>query len=120
MSKVYVVQVPARRSGPRGDWEEKYDLSPAERFGELVRLLPYGNVPPDPAPTLDALWAGLERFDQEKDFVLLLGDPVACAQAVHVLTLKMDIVRQYGGKGCFQVLKWDRREQRYYPYKIGG
>lgn len=113
MSKVYVVQVPARRSGPRGAWEEKYDLSPAEHFGELVRLLPYGNVPADPRPTLDSLYVGLADFDQVEDFVLLLGDPVACAQAVNCLTIKL-------GVKPFNVLKWDRREQRYYPYRIGG
>jgi hypothetical protein len=112
MSRVYVVQVPARRTGPRGAWEEKYDLSPAERFGELVRLLPYGNVPSDPGPTRRVLIDALVDFDRAEDFVLLLGDPVACAQAVHALALIL--------KGdSFQVLKWDRREGVYYPYRVG-
>lgn len=111
-SRVFVVQVPARRSGPRGQWEEKYDLSPAEAFGELVRVLPPGNVPEDPAPTRAALEKALEGFDPELDFMLLLGDPVACAQAVHVLAYVF-------GLGSFTVLKWDRREQRYLPYEVG-
>ena len=112
MSKVYAVQVPARRSGPRGAWEEKYDLTPAQEFGELVRLLPYGNVPEDPEPTIARLWTGLKEFNPETDFVLLLGDPVACAQAVHVLTHDLNGRR-------FNALKWDRREGKYKPYRIG-
>jgi hypothetical protein len=116
VSKVYVVQVPARRSGPRGAWEEKYDLSPAERFGELVRLLPYGNVPADPRPTVEALKEGLKDFRASEDFLLLLGDPVACAQAVQVLTRRMACFRI---EPHFNVLKWDRREGVYYPYQIG-
>lgn len=112
MSKVYVVQAPARRTGPSGAWEEKYDLSPAEEFGELVRVLPYGNVPEDPRPTRDALLEAFDSFDTRKDFILLLGDPVACAQAVYVLASDFQL-------GHFNVLKWDRRAGKYRPYRIG-
>jgi hypothetical protein len=110
--RVFVIQVPARRSGPRGAWEEKYDLSPAEGFGTLVRLLGYGNVPEDPEPTRDRLRDGLKDFDADLDYVLLLGDPVACAVAVHVLGFDLNVP-------SFDALKWDRREQRYYPYRVG-
>jgi hypothetical protein len=112
VSKVYVVQVPARRSGPGGAWEEKYDLTPAREFGELVRLLDYGNVPKDPGPTRAALYRGLHGFDSDRDFLLLLGDPVACAQAVHVLGCELEVE-------CFRVLKWDRRDCCYRPYVVG-
>lgn len=110
--RVFVVQVPARRSGPRGAWVEKFDLSAAEEHGRLVRVLGYGNVPEDPAPTRAALEAALTDFDPESDSLLLLGDPVACAQAVHVLAYVF-------GVGSFTALKWDRREERYLPYLVG-
>ena len=112
MSKVYIIQAPARRSGPRGVWVEKYDLRPAEKFGELVRVLDYGNVPMDPRPTRAAILERMVDFDPDNDYVLLLGDPVACAQAVHALALEFGIA-------SFRVLKWDRRDERYVPYVVG-
>lgn len=112
MAKVFVVQVPARRDGPRGGWVEKYDLSPAEHFGELVRVLPYGNVPDDPTATRAKLFDAFRTFDRSKDFVLLLGDPVAIAQAVSVLTVHL---KQHP----FRVLKWDRHTSQYFPYIVG-
>lgn len=110
-SKVYVVQVPARRSGPRGAWEEKYDLRPAEAFGELVRVLDYGNVPEDPRPTRSRISEALSGFDPSRDFLLLLGDPVACAQVVHHIGFGLSA-------SSFRVLKWDRRRECYLPYDV--
>lgn len=111
--RVFVVQVPARRSREaRGNWEEKYDLTPAEEFGKLVRCLDYGNVPEDPEPTRNKLREALATFDADLDYVLLLGDPVACAQAVHVLGFDLNVQ-------SFDALKWDRRESKYIPYQIG-
>lgn len=115
MSRVFVIQVPARRDPVSGDWLEKYDLSPAGLFGELVRVLPYGNVPIDPAPTRRRLYEAFKDFSLLNDYVLLLGDPVAIAQAVSVLGLKQEI---YDG-APIRVLKWDRRTASYQPYLIG-
>lgn len=110
--RVFAVQVPAKRSGPRGQWEEKFDLEPARAFGELVRVLDYGNVSEDPRPTRERLESALADFDPDDDHLLLLGDPVACAQAVHVLAYVF-------GVGHFSALKWDRREGRYTSYRVG-
>lgn len=110
--RVFVVQVPARRTGPRGAWEEKYDLSPAEEFGRVVRVLDYGNVPEDPEPTRQRLRDVMGDFDWELDSVLLLGDPVACAQAVHFIGQEL-------GLASFTALKWDRRDGRYREYLVG-
>jgi len=110
--RVFVVQSPARRSGPRGQREEKYDLSPAEAFGRLVRILDYGNVPEDPEPTRSRLREAMSDFDWEQDYLLLLGDPVACAQAVAFLTIEV-------GLSGFMALKWDRRDGCYREYMVG-
>jgi hypothetical protein len=110
--RVFVVQVPAHKTGPRGAWVEKYDLSPAEKHGVLVRMLDFGNVPEDPAPTRDLLRQAMADFDAETDSLLLIGDPVACAQAVHVLGYDL-------GVHSFDALKWDRREGQYFPYRVG-
>lgn len=116
--RVFAVQVPARRGGPRGGWIEKYDISTAEAFGSLVRVLPYGNVPNDPEPTRtrlnEAFFSAPEQsFDYDTDYVILLGDPVAIAQAVSVLE-----ARRPAGKSI-RVLKWDRRRMEYQPYSVG-
>lgn len=110
-SKVYVIQVPARRDGPRGGWVEKYDLSSAGRFGALVRVLPYGNVPIDPEPTVRRLTEAFVDFRPDVDHVLLLGDPVAMAQAVAILSRQCP-------QG-FNALKWDRRADCYVAYRVG-
>lgn len=115
--RVFAVQVPARRDGPRGGCIEKYDISAAERFGKVVRILGYGNVPNDPGPTRiklnDAFFGPDGPFDYDADLVLLLGDPVAIAQAISVLES-----RRPAGKSI-RVLKWDRRALEYWPYSVG-
>ncbi|MNV86368.1 hypothetical protein D3C71_1803970 [compost metagenome] len=108
MPRVFVVQVPSRRED--GEWVAKYDLSPAEAFGEIVPILPPGNVPIDPTPTRRRLVDALRAFDRHSDYLLLLGDPVAIAQAVSVLSAE---------PGRISVLKWDRRTATYSPYLIG-
>lgn len=116
--RVFAVQVPARRDGPRGGWIEKYDISAAEAFGRVVRILGYGNVPSDPGPTrtrlTEAFFGNPERaFDYDADLVLLLGDPAAIAQAVSVLEQ-----RRPPGKAV-RVLKWDRHDRSYGVYEVG-
>ncbi len=39
-SRVFVVQEPCRRDRATGEWAPKFDLSPAERFGQMVVILP--------------------------------------------------------------------------------
>ncbi len=110
MGRVFVIQVPANKRD--GEWAEKYDLSAAEHFGELIRVLPFGNVPMDPAPTKSRLLDVLFDFSAADDYVLLLGDPVALAQAVHFICT-------YTNGSAFRCLKWDRRRQQYDAYLVG-
>lgn len=109
--RVFAVQVPARRDGPRGGWIDKFDLSAAEQFGKLVRVLGPGNVPRDPEPTRQRLDEALADYRFDVDFVLLLGDPVAIAQAVSVLAQKR--------AGPIRCLKWDRFAGEYEVYEVG-
>lgn len=109
-SRVFVVQVPARRE--QGEWVEKYDLSPAEEHGELVRVLPYGNVPTSSGGEWQRFREVANDFDPQRDFVLLLGDPVACARFVHFLCYMTE-------GSTFMALKWDRRAGCYVPCEVG-
>ena len=110
MSRVFAVQIPAHKVD--GEWVEKLDLSDARRFGELVRVLPYGNVPSDPRSTRYAIEDVMYDFSPADDYVLLLGDPVAIAAVAHFLC------RSASG-ASFRALKWDKRAGRYEPYIVG-
>lgn len=109
MAKVYVVQDPKVKDRATGDWESKYDVSPASHFGELVMMLPPGNVPMDMRPTIDKLTDMLREFTVE-DHLLPLGDPIA------IVTASLIAARQTGGR--LSLLKWDRRLQQYRPYIV--
>jgi hypothetical protein len=118
-SRVFAIQVPAYRDTSSGNWVDKYDLSEAKHFGELVRVLDYGNVPKDPEPTRTKLFEAFKDYDFASDSVLLLGDPVAIAQAISVLACKLELERSYGITHTIRVLKWDRRTREYSVYHVG-
>ena len=109
MARVFVSQIPARWDRHSGSWKEKFDLTPAEEHGELVPLLPYGNVADDAETVQRQIDEGLADFDCTVDSVLLLGDPVliACIGA------------SMGAQGeDFYTLKYDRRSNRYVRRRI--
>lgn len=111
MSVVYVVQMPAKRTGP-ATWEDKYDLSPAEAYGELKRLLPYGNLSRSPGKLNKAfsdVFEQLQSFNPAEDYILPLGDPIACSLTFICL---QNII------GPVRVLKYDRRKNKYDVYSI--
>lgn len=110
-SKVYVVQNPSFKDPSTGDWVSKYDVSSAKQHGEVVELLPPGNLPHDLKPSLKRLKEKLMGFDCDRDHLLALGDPVAIAAAVAIVTHGMTAPR-------FSVLKWDRRLQKYRSYVV--
>ncbi len=110
-SRVYVVQRPAYRNRSTGDWVDKYDLSAAEEYGHLVYLLPPGNVARDLVEVTARLRHRLSDY-LPCDHLLAAGDPVAIAAAVLVAA-------RYSG-GSLSLLKWDRMDQRYFPYEVGA
>lgn len=112
MSKVFLVQNPSFRDQATGEWSPKYDVSAAKAFGEVVELLPPGNLPADLRPALRTMRSKLNGSDPFKtfdDYLLALGDPVAIALAVAVL---MET------RNRFSILKWDRRGKCYRSYAI--
>jgi hypothetical protein len=117
MSRVYAVQQPSRRVD--GEWVPTMDLSAAERFGELTFCLPPGNVSRDFDATHATLSGVLADYDLGADYVLLLGDPVAIAQVVHILSTRATWSREAGGPWQIEALKWDRRSETYLPYRVG-
>jgi hypothetical protein len=103
---VYVIQeLPGTRVG-----QPKFNIMGAAKFGKLKVLLPeYSQMVLSPGPLILKLRSLLKDYT-EKDYLLLTGDPaiigVACSIAADITN------------GKYNLLKWDRQEQVYYPIEI--
>lgn len=99
MSKVYVVQE-----------MPNHDIAAAMKYGEMVVLLPsYTQIAFSTVPTIRNLRHKLRNFN-DKDYLLLTGDPVAIGLACSIAA--------FYNSGRYTALKWDRREKLYIPVKI--
>lgn len=109
--RVFVVQRPAYYDRERRGWVNKYDLSPAERYGRLEFILRPGNIFRDRLDeSVDVIRQKLQGFNPDEDHVLAVGDPVAIAATVMVAS------SMTGGR--VSVLKYDRQENDYLPFAI--
>lgn len=90
------------------------DFSKARRFGSLVPVL-QRDVFPDDAQERSLVMkriivAKILDFNQVEDHFLLTGDPVAL--------LMLGLVLRNYFRGGFNVLKWDRENNDYYPVHL--
>ena len=84
---------------------EGRNILSAGQFGTLKVLLPKGEIVLSPSPTIRKLQRELREFG-DKDYLLLMGDPVAIGLAASIAA---DMNR-----GRVKYLKWDRQEKMYY------
>ena len=99
MAKVFVVQETMR-----------HNVLPAQQFGDLVFLLPpQVQIGFSPGPMVTRMKRVLRDFT-DQDYLLLIGDPAAMAVA-GALAAKHN-------NGRFKLLKWDKREMKYYPIQV--
>lgn len=99
MNKVYVVQAQPGKN-----------IVPARKWGDLIELLPANDqiiISADKAISL--IGDKLSRFD-DKDYLLLIGDPIAI-MAAGVMAAKVN-------NGKVNTLKWDRQTTSYYVVKL--
>jgi hypothetical protein len=103
---VYVIQeLPGTRSG-----QPKFNIMGAAKYGKLKVLLPeYSQMVLSPGPLIIKLRSLLKEYT-EKDYLLLTGDPAIIGVACSIAS---DITN-----GKYNLLKWDRQEQVYYPIEI--
>ena len=105
-SIVYVIQEIA---GTR-DGRPKINIMGAQEYGRFKFLLPeLSQIIFSPGPLIFKLRKGLKDFNQ-KDFLLLTGDPAIIGVACSIVS---DITN-----GKYQLLKWDKQERKYYPIEI--
>jgi len=84
------------------------NLFPAKEFGELKVLLPEGQIALSPGPSIYRLRQKLLTYCDD-DYLVLIGDPVACALAA--------MVAASFNNGKVNFLKWDRQHKGYMPIK---
>ena len=105
-SIVYVLQeLPGTRIG-----RPKYNIIGAQKYGKLKVLLKENTqIIMSPGPIIFELRRLLKDYNS-KDYLLLSGDP-------SVIGIACSIVSDMNG-GKFNLLKWYRQEQMYYPLEI--
>ena len=105
-AKVYLIQeIPGTSKG-----EPKYNIIGAQKYGEIVTMLPeFSQMILSPGPLIIKLRTLLKNAT-DKDYFLLSGDPAI------IFVMGMLISDINNGKA--NVLKWDRQEKTYYPIRI--
>lgn len=107
--RVFVIQQPAKFDSGSRAFVPKYDLSAAEKFGELIYLIePGGLFRDNTKAAIVRIKRGLETFTRD-DFILALGDPVAIAAACLIAGARAPSVN---------LLKWDRHTAAYEAYSV--
>jgi len=82
----------------------------AAEYGDIVVLFDSGQqIMFSPQPAIRKLKRKLKDFD-DGDYLLMMGDPAAMGIAC-CIAAEMN-------RGRFNILKWDKKQQRYYPVTI--
>ena len=106
LSKVYLIQeIPGSSKG-----EPKYNILGAQKYGEIIILLPeFSQMILSPGPLIHKLRTLLKNYTPD-DYLLLSGDPAIIGV---VCSIVADMTN-----GKYKLLKWDRQEKTYYPIEI--
>ena len=106
MSKVYLTQeIPGSSIG-----QPKYNVLGAQKFGQIVTLLPEkSQIILSPGPLIQKLRTLLKDYTTD-DYLLLSGDPAIIGVVCSVVS---DITN-----GKYNLWKWDRQEKTYYPIEV--
>lgn len=111
MKRVFVVQNQHRWDRDKQRFEPKFDLTPAEEFGELVYLLSPTAAPFRSEPIIEELREKLADFGPG-DHLLLVGNPVLIGFATAIAAEAND--------GNVSLLQWSGKDQRYIAVEVSG
>ena len=103
---VYVIQeIAGTKAGA-----PKINIMGASHYGQFKFVLPeFSQMIHSPGPLIFTLRKKLKNY-KTRDYLLLTGDPAIIGVACSIVS---DITQ-----GKFNLLKWDKREQTYYPLRI--
>lgn len=107
-ARVFVVQLHRHRDGA-DNMVEKYDISDAAKWGDVVYLLDGAQRLDDIPAVVESLYSDLSDM-QPGDRLLLIGNPVLIGMAMAVAADVCD--------GHVGLLYWERRDHSYHPIDI--
>lgn len=108
MSRVFIPQLRSTYDAATRLWIPTVNVQPAERFGELITLLPPNASQLHTAPLAQAIREKM-RDVNEQDWLLALGDPSLIGVASALMVRKT---------GKLRMLKWDRRTGDYLTVEV--
>ena len=106
---VYVVQNPYKWDAQKQELVKKYNLEPAEEYGDLVFLLSPTAAPFNPTPIIKELKENLTNFTDE-DYLLLIGNPVLIGLAVAIAADT--------NEGNAKLLQWSGKDKKYLSIQV--
>jgi hypothetical protein len=96
--RVFVAQVPWRFDRDKGVTVAHVDITSAAKFGEIVEMLPLGQIIVPLA--VKAMRRKMEDFNADTDYVLAVGNPVLYVAAAVIAAARS------GGR--VRLLQWER------------
>ena len=109
MSKVYVVQHQHKWDPECRTFVPKFDMEPAQKFGELTELLSPTAAPFRSEPLIKELHQKLKGIKPD-DYLLLIGNPVLIGVSVAIAAMH--------SQGELNVLQWSGKDGRYLVVKL--
>lgn len=110
MNKVYVVHNAHRFDSSKGILVPKHDVTSAEKFGELIFVLPPSCDPHDKIQEkVREIEHRLSAYN-DNDYLLLIGNPVLIGLATAIAASL--------NKGMIKVLQWNGKAKEYRPIEI--
>jgi hypothetical protein len=109
MAKVFIPQLPSRYDAASRLWIPTVNIHPAEKFGELITMLPPGAGRTHVAPLVTAMREQMRDYC-DADFIVAVGDPSLIAAAACIAAKKTS--------GILRILKWDRIAADYIPVEL--
>lgn len=109
--KVFVTQIPSRRDPATNEWIPTVNVTSAQKFGEVMTLLPPGSAFFAASETTRLIKQRLHDLDyQMGDYLLPLGHPAIMAVTAAVAARRSN--------GCLRVLVWDKHSKDYVPFEL--
>lgn len=108
-ARVFAPSIPSRFDAASHLWIPSVEISPAEKFGKLVVMLPPNAARAGLAPCVAAMKERMEDFTEE-DYLIGIGDPSLIGAASCIAARKTG--------GLLRMLKWDRMAKDYYLAEV--
>lgn len=103
MPRVFAPQCPSRWDQSIDNWVPTMNLTPAEKHGNVVVMLPPNANRLNIEPLITIMSERMESYS-EQDFILAIGDPSLIAAAAVIAHQRAGVLR---------MLKWDRVLSEY-------